>query len=64
MIAWIIYDPRFLTDPDRASCYMSYSSEDSTLEEVKEDRKNDWPDGVIVEYDVDGGELKNERIIT
>ena len=60
--AWLILDARAWEDPDRASVYCAYSShkeegyEGDTLESVKKERDEEWPDGVVFEYD----ELKGE----
>jgi hypothetical protein len=63
---WIIYDGRAIVDTDIASVYCAYSLEHGeTLEQVKRERKEEWPDGWIFEYDVagDGKTLINERFI-
>lgn len=65
---WLILDGRAWEDPDDASVYCAYSSHDETLEEVKKDRDDEWPDGVIYEYDEHAGEdgvnyMLNQRLI-
>jgi hypothetical protein len=62
---WLILDGRAWDDPDKASVYCAYSSEKEppdeetnyegfsgyTLDMVKKERDEDWPDGVIFEYE-------------
>jgi hypothetical protein len=62
---WLILDGRAWDDPDKASVYCAYSShkeppdpetdyggyDGDTLEHVKKDRDENWPDGVVFEYD-------------
>lgn len=65
---WLILDARAWQDPDDSCVYCAYSSHDETLEEIKKDRDEEWPDGVIYEYDefkgVDGvNYMINQRLI-
>lgn len=74
---WIILDARAWEDPDKAAVYCAYSShkeppdpeteteghEGDTLELVKKERDEDWPDGVIYEYDDYVGEDGKNYII-
>ena len=62
---WLILDARAWEDPDAASVYCAFSSHKEgpdpetdfdgyggdTLEKVKKARDEDWPDGVVFEYD-------------
>ena len=79
---WLILDARAWGDPDKAAVYCAYSShkqepdpelspegyEGDTLEKVKKERDEEWPDGVIYEYDefngIDGVNYAiNQRLI-
>ncbi len=50
-LSWLILDGRAWDDPDKACVYCAYDSRDSKLAEVYKDRDEDWPDGVIFEYE-------------
>ena len=65
---WLILDGRAWSDPDSAAVYCAYSSHDETLEVVMKDRDEEWPDGVIYEYDDLKGDdgvnyMINQRLI-
>ena len=79
---WLILDSRAWDDPDRASVYCCYSShkeppdeelgfegyDGDTLEHVKNQRDENWTDGVIFEYDEKRGDdgtdyMINQRLI-
>jgi hypothetical protein len=65
---WLILDARAWEDPDAAAVYCAYSSHDEKLEDAKKDRDEEWPDGVIYEYDEHLGEdgvkyMINQRLI-
>lgn len=54
MKAWLILDGRAWDDPDRAAVYSSGSEENGeTLKDIKKERDEDWPDGVVFEYDLE-----------
>ena len=62
---WTILDGRAWDDQDKASVYCAYSTHKEppdeeteykgysgdTLEKVKKERDEEWPDGVVFEYD-------------
>jgi hypothetical protein len=57
---YVLYDERYLMDKDSAMVYCTAN----TLKEAKGDKKDMFPDAVIVEYEVvKGTELINGRII-
>ncbi len=56
---WLLYDGRYLTDKDRATCYEVCKS----LREAVKNKYNYGNDTVIVKVDVDGKQLINPRII-
>lgn len=69
MKAWLIMDGRGWTDPDDAAVYESfYEGSGDTRESVLAHRDEEWPDGVVYEYDeirkADGKDwLENETLI-
>lgn len=46
MISYALYDSRYLTNPDRATCYTTVD----TLKEARRYKKNSFDDAVIVKY--------------
>jgi hypothetical protein len=67
--SWLILDGRAWDDSDKASVYCAYYSGDGdTVESVKKERDEEWPDGVVFEYDElkgDDGQMYiiNQRLI-
>jgi hypothetical protein len=74
---WLILDGRAWDDPDKASVYCCYSShkeppdealgyegsDGDTLEYVKKERDEHWPDGVIFEYEEKKGDAGTNYMI-
>jgi len=56
---YFLYDSRYTDNPDRAIVYCAAD----TLEEAKEDKKEYFPDAVIVKYEEVNNELTNPEII-
>lgn len=57
---YILYDSRYLTNPESATVYTISES----LKEAKEDKRDMFPDGVIVRAEDHNNELKNHKILT
>lgn len=56
---WMLFDGRYRTDEDRATCYEVCES----LREAKNSAKDYGNDTVIVEGDLKGSIIENSRII-
>lgn len=46
MISYALYDSRYLTNPDKATCYTTAD----TLKEARHDKKNSFEDAIIVKH--------------
>ena len=56
---FVLYDSRYLTDEDSATVYCCAE----TIEEAREDKNDMFPDAVIVEYEIQGDELINGKVV-
>lgn len=58
-IKYGLWDSRYTTKPDRATMY----SMCGTLKEAKKEKREDWPDAVIVEHTIKGDYIIKSEIV-
>lgn len=56
---YILYSPKYLIDPDNAPIL----STANTLKEARQEKKEDWPDAIIVRAYTNKGEIIDQEIV-